>query len=130
GRTTRQPIRRPRSRNFAGSPRAARLAGALSVALALVAAAGAAHAQPPVAVQKTPEPQRVRLAMSRPADKRLGEPRVRRLLAVELGRKLAVEPEAVGPLGDEIVQVWVDLPDETHARIQVRRMERTLARRT
>jgi len=71
----------------------------------------------------------VRLAMSRAADKHLAELRIRRLLAIELGRKIQLEREPTGPLGDELVQVWIDLTGEQVA-LHVRRMGRTLAQRT
>jgi hypothetical protein len=75
-------------------------------------------------------PQRVRLGLSAAAGRRLGERRLRRLLAIELGKNLEVERDTTGPLGDDLVQVWIDLPSREQALIQVRRMGRTLAHRT
>ncbi len=74
-------------------------------------------------------PHHVRLALSPAADRLLAELRVRRLLAVELGRRIQLEREATGPLEDELVQVWIDL-SETRVALQVRRTGRPLARRS
>jgi hypothetical protein len=86
-------------------------------------------APPPTEAKAPALPQRVRLAVSKGADKRLAEVRLRRLLAIELGRRLEVGPEAIGPLNDDLVQVWIDVPEEKRALIHVRRMGRSLARR-
>jgi hypothetical protein len=67
--------------------------------------------------------------MSRAADDRLHEVRVRRLLAIELDGVAVVEPEAVGPLGDEVIRIWIDVPHPRRAVLEVRRTNGPLARR-
>ena len=57
------------------------------------------------------------------------ELRVRRLLAIELGGRPAIDPTSVGPLGDHLIRVWIDVPTPRRVLIEVRRTGRPLARR-
>ena len=146
------PMATPRHRPTTDCNRAAPSSALAATRSAIVAFAvawpAAGHAAPPampssapvatVASGRAPDAggnvaaapvARPRIALSHAADKRLAELRLRRLLAIELGRKVQLEHEQTGPLGDDLVQVWVDLADERIA-LQVRRMGRTLARRT
>lgn len=70
-----------------------------------------------------------RIALSRSADGRLAELRLRRLLAIEFGRRVQLDRESNGPLQDDLVQIWVDLVEEKVV-LHVRRMGRSLALRT
>jgi hypothetical protein len=72
---------------------------------------------------------RVRLALSQPAAQRLKALRVRRLLAIELDDIASIEPKPIGPLGKDLIRVWIDLPTDRRALIEVRGGERSLARR-
>jgi hypothetical protein len=77
-----------------------------------------------------PASPKVRLAVSKAAAKRLHARRVRRLLAIELGHHLRLAGGAVGPLGDDLVRVWIDVPRASRALIEVRRTGRPLAQRS
>jgi hypothetical protein len=75
-------------------------------------------------------PPRVRVALSKKAAERLFELRMRRLLQIELDDAARVEPELAGPLGGELILVWIDLPEPRRAMIEVRRIHGALARRS
>jgi hypothetical protein len=76
------------------------------------------------------EPLGVRVALSKEAAKRLSALRVRRLIAIELEGFAEVDPNAVGPLGDVVVRVWIDAPNPRRVLIEVRREgRRATARR-
>ncbi|MBM4360620.1 MAG: hypothetical protein FJ096_21135 [Deltaproteobacteria bacterium] len=77
----------------------------------------------------SPGSQHVRIALSPAAEQLLAELRVRRLLAVELGRRIRLDRTNLGPLDDELVQVWVDLVED-RITLQVRRAGRALAHRS
>src|SRR5262249_33216018 len=69
--------------------------------------------QPPgaTAAERPPQPPprlvEVRFALSASAAKQLSEPRLRRLLEIELGDDAVIAPATTGPLGDHIAYVWV-----------------------
>ncbi|RLB63391.1 MAG: hypothetical protein DRI90_06950 [Deltaproteobacteria bacterium] len=75
------------------------------------------------------EQARVRVALSQPAHKRLKALRIRRLLAIQLDDIAAIDPKPTGPLGKDLIRIWIDLPTERRALIEVRGGERSLARR-
>ena len=62
----------------------------------------------------------VRFALSSSASKQLSEPRLRRLLEIELGDAAVLAPAATGPLGDHVAYVWVDLAEPSTVVIEVR----------
>jgi len=109
---------------------ASRLVGTL---LLVTAASREALADSESAATRAPQTvasatsHRVRLALSAAAERRLGAVRLRRLLSIELGRRATLEREATGPLGDELVLMWVDM-SEDRVNLQVRRTGRNLAR--
>ena len=71
----------------------------------------------------------MRLALSLKAAEQLGGTRVRRLLDIELDDDAALAAGVTGPLTENVVQVWIDLPDPTRALIQVRAGDRAVAKR-
>jgi hypothetical protein len=71
----------------------------------------------------------VRIALSSEALKKLSEPRLRRLLEIEIEGSAVLAPGAVGPLGDHVAYLWVDRPSELQIVIEVRVGERAVARR-
>lgn len=71
----------------------------------------------------------VRLALSSDALKKLSEPRLRRLLEIEIEGSAVLAPGAVGPLGDHVAYIWVDRPAERQMAIEVRVGDRAVARR-
>jgi hypothetical protein len=77
-------------------------------------------------------PQRlveVRFALSSSAAKQLSEPRLRRLLEIELADAALLAPGAAGPLGDHVAYIWVDLAEPSTVAIEVRVGARTVERR-
>lgn len=74
-------------------------------------------------------PSRVRIALSARAAERLSEARVRRLVEIQLAGAATVPSEAVGPLDENAVRVFIDLPDPSVATIQVQGPGRRLAAR-
>ncbi|MFO0589762.1 MAG: hypothetical protein U0441_19640 [Polyangiaceae bacterium] len=62
----------------------------------------------------------VRLALSPAALKQISEPRLRRLLEIELGDSAVLAPAPTGPLGDHVAYVWVDLVGPETVAIEVR----------
>ena len=82
------------------------------------------------APQQAPEHTRVRVALSEEAIKRLKARRLRRLLAIELDDIATIDPRPIGPLGRDLIRVWIELPTERRALIEVRGGGRSLARRT
>ncbi len=76
------------------------------------------------------EHTRVRVALSEAANKRLKARRLRRLLAIELDDIATIDPHPLGPLGRDLIRVWLELPTERRALIEVRGGGRSLARRT
>jgi hypothetical protein len=71
----------------------------------------------------------VRLALSAAAAKTLSEPRVRRLLELELGDTAVLAPASTGPLGDHVAYIWVDQSDPSQVSIEVRVGDRPVDRR-
>lgn len=76
------------------------------------------------------EPPRVRLTVSPKANERLIARRLRALLRIQLGDEAEVEPGAVGSLADELIYVWIDVPQPRLALIEVRGHAMALGRRT
>ncbi len=68
--------------------------------------------------------------MSSAAAKRLHRLRVRRLLEIELDDLVSLDAGSAGPLGGDIIRVWIDLPEPGRAIVEVRRTGRALKRRT
>lgn len=84
-----------------------------------------ALAQPPAGAPEAPSAGssrlvEVRFAVSSSASKQLSEPRLRRLLEIELGDEALLAPAAIGPLGDHVAYVWVDLVEPSTVVIEVR----------
>ncbi|MBK8253501.1 MAG: hypothetical protein IPK82_12645 [Polyangiaceae bacterium] len=106
------------------------LAGAAVAALLL--AAPNANAQAPNGDAATAAPAKlveVRFALSQTASKQLSEPRLRRLIEIELGDDALLSPTATGPLGDHVAYVWVDLVEPATIIIEVRVGSRSVDRR-
>jgi hypothetical protein len=107
---------------------------AIAALLAVLPAAAQAQTPAPTAeptAQPAPPPRlvEVRFALSSSASKQLSEPRVRRLLEIELGDAAVLAPASTGPLGDHVAYVWVDLADPSTVAIEVRVGVRTVERR-
>jgi len=120
-------------------PRTATSAAAVAVALAplvLCATASADEPDKPATVAQdsagapaaADELLSVRVARSKAAAKRLFVLRIRRLLRIELDGVASVEPAPNGPLTEDIIRVWIDVPNPRRAIIEVRRAGRSLAR--
>ena len=58
------------------------------------------------------------------------EPRLRRLLAIELQGTASLSPTPAGPLGDQVAWAWVDLPERSTANIETRFASGSVSRRT
>lgn len=71
----------------------------------------------------------VRFALSSSAQKQLSEPRLRRLLEIELGDAAVLAPASTGPLGDHVAYIWVDLAEPSTVAIEVRVGARAVERR-
>jgi hypothetical protein len=71
----------------------------------------------------------VRLSLSSAAAATLSELRVRRLLGIELRDVASLSPGTGGPLGDQVVYVWIDLRSPKRALIEARVGERPVGRR-
>lgn len=112
---------------------AASLGAALAAASLLAAPALAADLPAPAAASSAAAPAprvvEVRIALSSDALKQLSEPRLRRLLEIELEGSAVLAPGAVGPLGDHVAYLWVDRPTERQISIEVRVGDRAVGRR-
>jgi hypothetical protein len=64
-------------------------------------------------------PRIVRIALSTAATRSLGEGRLRRLVEIQLGGAATVPTEPAGPLDENAVRVFVDLPLPTVVSVQV-----------
>jgi hypothetical protein len=60
---------------------------------------------------------------------RLGGLRVIRLLDIELGERPPLSAWATGPLGGDVIWVWIDAPTPRVALVEVRRFDRPVSRR-
>lgn len=128
-----------RLRSVSLFPGATLLRGATTLgAILLAAPAFAADAPapapaPPPAASAVVAPAsrivEVRVALSSEVLKKLSEPRLRRLLEIELEGSAVLAPGAVGPLGDHVAYIWVDRPSESRIAIDVRVGDRAVARR-
>lgn len=68
----------------------------------------------------------VRIALSASAQRSISEARMRRLVEIHLGGLADVPVEPAGPLDENAVRVFVDLPQPTVVRVQVRGPGRAL----
>lgn len=111
-------------------PRTSRLA-ALFAGLLAVAPAVASGQTPRNKPSATPVSVfRVRVLLSEGAAKRLAELRVRRLFRLELDDVAELEEPHAGTLeGDGLIRVWIDVPIEHRAVVEVRRVNGSFARR-
>jgi hypothetical protein len=75
------------------------------------------------------KPRHLRLALSPAAGAFMTEVRVRSLLRVELAGELPLADEPTGPIDENAVRAWIDLPDEASVLIQVQAPGRVLTRR-
>jgi len=94
-----------------------------------------AEAQPAADVGKVtppepPELPHVRLTVSGKANERLIARRLRALLRIQLGDEAEVDSGSVGSLADELIYVWIDVPQPRLALIEVRGHAMELGRRT
>lgn len=71
----------------------------------------------------------LRLGMSSAAAERLSEPRMRRLLELELDEKVKLAPGPAGPLGDHVAYVWLDLATPSRVSVELRFADRPVVRR-
>ena len=110
-----------------------RVVASLAAASLVALAPAVVSAQPPgSATDASAAPARlveVRFALSSSASKQLSEPRLRRLLEIELGDAAVLAPAATGPLGDHVAYVWVDLAEPSTVAIEVRVGARPVDRR-
>jgi hypothetical protein len=129
-RPTRPPPPRPAGRTRARRAEPCAVAIAAAIATLLPAAA---VAQPPDASNgssaSTSRVLEVRLGLAAGVGKVLSEPRVRRLLEIELGDDGVLGPGTAGPLGDHVAYVWVDSPSPTLLGVEVRVADRPVVRR-
>jgi hypothetical protein len=113
----------------------ARGAGFLAGAACLALLAPDARADVPDApkvsasAEEAPAPGLVRVALSKAAAGFLTEGRVRRLIDVELPRASPLAPEPFGPLDENAVHVFIDLPAPGTVTIQVQAPGRKLETR-
>jgi len=99
------------------------------VSPAIVSAQAALPSAEPVAPPPQQKLVEVRVALSATASKQLVEPRLRRLLEIELGDTAVLAPAPTGPLGDHVAYVWVDLVGPSTVAIEVRVGARAVERR-
>lgn len=69
----------------------------------------------------------MRIVLSERAAETLSEVRVRRLVELQLGGELDVAPEPCGPLDENAVRLFIDLPSPATAEIQAQAPNRRLA---
>ena len=72
----------------------------------------------------------VRVALSKAAAGGLGEIRLLRLLGIELDDDTPLATSPSGPLDDDHISVWIDLPSPDRVRLQVARPDGALSERT
>ncbi len=89
----------------------------------------AASAAPVATVAPASRIVEVRIALSSEALKKLSEPRLRRLLEIEIEGSAVLAPGAVGPLGDHVAYIWVDRPTSNQIVLEVRIGDRAVVRR-
>jgi len=122
----------PSPLSTAAPPAALGAAPLASAALPGPAAAAAptgrpAHARTAAAPRR---PVEVRIALSGGAAENLAEPRLRRLLEIELAESAIVAPSAAGPLDEHAAYVWIERPTAARLEIQVRLDARPVVRRS
>lgn len=106
------------------------------VAFALVCVASRVEAQPPATGAASPTstdelatPSVVRVGLSEQAAAFLTEARVRRLMELELPETVHLADAAVGPLDENAVRLYIDLPEPSVVTIQVQAPGRKLEQR-
>ena len=111
---------------------AACLASAPARVEASPGAAAAEAGAPASPSPRTPaaEPTEVRAALSAKAAAGLRGQRVLRLLDIELDEHTPLAAQPAGPLGSDVIWVWIDMPSTDLALIEVRGFEHSVARRT
>ncbi|MEM1029941.1 MAG: hypothetical protein AAGN82_06305 [Myxococcota bacterium] len=72
----------------------------------------------------------MRLSVSAKANERLIARRLRALLRIQLGDDAEVDPRPVGSLAEELIYIWIDVPQPRLALIEVRGHAMALGRRT
>ena len=87
------------------------------VVLAAVPCWAEEPAKPADATSEPQAPHVVRIAFTRAAAEKLNALRVRRLVELQLGNDLEVDPEPSGPLDEIAIRVFIEL-DETTVRVQ------------
>ncbi len=102
---------------------------ALLCFLAAALSVGAPARAQPAAAEEDPAPAVVRIALSKRASGAMSEVRVRRLVELQLGPEVTVAPEPLGPLDENAVRVFIDLPEPSVALIQTVAPKRRLASR-
>lgn len=108
--------------------------GALALSAAWPSVAGAEEAPAP---SPAPAPATngeaaasiVRVGLSKAASEKLSEQRVRRLVELQVGGGAVVPAEAIGPLDENAVRVFIDLPEPTVVSVQVQAPDRRLETR-
>ncbi len=88
-------------------------------------------AEPPAAatVDVVDTPSVVRISFARNAAEKLNAIRLRRLVELQLGAELAVDPEPFGPLDENVIRVFIELETDTLVRVQAQAPGRRLESR-
>ncbi|MBI5537545.1 MAG: hypothetical protein HY898_32785 [Deltaproteobacteria bacterium] len=105
--------------------------------IAICAAIGISAFAPRPALAQTPRsaagPSKsieLRASFSAAASSYFQEPRLRRLLSIELQNLATVSSNPSGPLGDQVAWAWIDLPTESTVSIEARVAGTPALRRT
>lgn len=104
------------------------------VLLCLAAVLGSARqsfAEPPASEQAAAAdaPSVVRISFAQNAAEKLNAIRLRRLVELQLGAELAVDPAPVGPLDENVIRVFIALETDTLVRVQAQAPGRRLESR-
>lgn len=75
-------------------------------------------AEPPASAAEAEPPSVVRISFARNAAEKLNAIRLRRLVELQLGAELAVDPEPFGPLDENAIRVFIELESETRVLVQ------------
>ena len=88
-------------------------------------------AEPPASAsaEVVEAPSVVRISFARNAAEKLNAIRLRRLVELQLGAELAVDPEPVGPLDENVIRVFIELETDTLVRVQAQATGRRLESR-
>lgn len=104
------------------------MAAALAVALACPPARAEGPAPAAPAAEEV-APKVVRIVVAKLAAEKLSALRVRRLVELQLGGDITVPEEPAGPLDENAVRVYVDLPEPATVEVQVQAPGRRLEAR-